>query len=98
MKTLVIRLGKRGGRHSFKKTARYYIRGASRHPTGAHLVGFSRASLKAMRSHLDTIHEFDHSHLLGFDTFLDRCRSLGLVRLSQRPIAYQRGHSLTKRR
>ena len=67
-------------------------------PTGAHLVGFSRNALKAMQDHFSFIHEKDHSHLLGFDTFLDRCRSLGLVRLNRSSIAYQRTHPLTKRR
>ena len=67
-------------------------------PTGSHLVGFSRNALKAMRKHFEGIHAYDHSHLLGFDTFLDRSRSSGLVRLNQRSIAYQRTHPLVKRR
>ena len=77
---------------------RYYIRSATGGPTGSHLLGFSRNALKAMTKHLALIHERDHSHLLGLDTFLDRCRSHGLVRLHKMSIAYQRVHPLVKRR
>ena len=79
-------------------STRYYIRSATGCPTGSHLVGFSRNALKAMTKHFAMIHERDHSHLLGLDTFLDRCRSHGLVRLHKKSIAYQRVHPLVKRR
>ena len=79
-------------------TARYYIRGRNCSPAGSHLLGFSRNSLKAMRHHFNAIHEYDHSHLMGLDTFLCACRSVGLVRLHARSIAYQRKHPLPKRR
>ena len=51
-----------------------------------------------MSCHFEGIHAYDRSHLLGFDTFLNRCRSTGLVRLNERSIAYQRTHPLVKRR
>ena len=51
-----------------------------------------------MSNHFKCIHEGNQSHLLGFDTFLERCLGQGLVRLSPRSIAYQRSHPLKKRR
>ena len=46
----------------------------------------------------DAIHEYDHSHLMGLDSFFCACRSLGLVRLHEKSIAYQRKRPLPKRR
>ena len=78
---------------------RYYMRNGS--PTGAHLLSFSRNALKAMAEEFEEIHTRSHDHLLGFDTFLDRLRRKGRVRLStvaREPIAYQRKHPLQKRK
>ena len=77
---------------------RYYIRSSTGGPTGSHLVGFSRRSLNAMAKKLSAIHKADGSHLLGFDTFLERCRGEKLVRLAKESIAYQRSHAFVKRR
>ena len=80
----------------FEFTARYYLRKGA--PVGSRLLGLSRNAVKAMREHFRLARKRDYSHLIGFDTFLDRLRGLGLVRLADKPLAYQRTHSLVKRR
>ena len=76
--------------------SRYYVRGGR--PTGSHMVGFSRAALRAFAAKLAAMHRRDRSHLIGFDTWLQRLEADAMIRRPPAPLAYQRKHALVKRR